>query len=451
MSAQIASRRRFLKLASAAGTIFLLPQFALASDLDDPRTAWFRKAKFGMFIHWGPYSLASVEASWPIIRPTEKWKISEAEYRALSNQFNPTKYDPDHFVDLARSAGQQYIVITTKHHDGFCMFDSDYTEYKITKTPYGKDIVGMLSEACKRRQMPLGYYYSPPDFTHPGFRDTSKLTKENWNGEPERPQWSSYLDYMELQLTELLTRYGDCKVIWFDGLNNQQKYNGQRFLKLIHGLQPGTLINDRIGVPGDFVTPEQFIPKAIPTKDVEVRAVDSSVTSHDGVPRASDFQLWETCMTINETWAYNANDHAFKSTQDLIRALIEVASRGGNFLLNIGPQPDGLVQPEFQERLRGIGDWLEVNGESIFDTTYGPIQNMPGIRTTAGRDHVYVHLVESPNGTLVLPDFKQRVASVRLLETNQMLHFTQNERGVNINIAEPSRASNVNVIALRII
>jgi alpha-L-fucosidase len=206
-----------------------------------------------------------------------------------------------------------------------------------------------------------------------------------------------------------------------------------------------------VGVRGDFVTPEQFIPKAIPTKDVEVHAVDTSVVFHEGVPPASEFQLWETCMTINETWAYNANDDEFKSTQDLIRVLVEVVSRGGNFLLNVGPQPDGLVQPEFQERLRGIGNWLEVNGESIFDTTYGPIQNVAGIRTTAGRDHVYVHLLESPNGPLTLPDFKRKVASVRSLATNQMLRFSQNEKSITVNLTEPSKAPNVNVLALRVV
>ena len=181
------------------------------------RTAWFREAKFGMFIHWGPYSQASVEASWPIMRP-EHWGISEADYRALPKRFNPTKYDPNHFIDLARLAGQKYIVFTTKHHDGFCMFDSSFTDYKITNTPYGKDIVHMLVEACAQRTMPLGFYYSPPDLHNPNYRDTSKLARENWNGQPERPEWPLYLDYMDLQLTELLTRYGRVRDIWFDGL-----------------------------------------------------------------------------------------------------------------------------------------------------------------------------------------------------------------------------------------
>ena len=190
---------------------------------------------------------------------------------------------------------------------------------------------------------------------------------------------------MQLQLTELLTRYGPVALIWFDGLHHQEKYSGIRFIELIRHLQSATLVNDRIGVPGDYQTPEQFIPSGIPTKGVRFNAVDTSVQQQlkPTVPKPEDFQLWETCMTINNTWAYNTNDHEFKSAQFLIRSLVEVASRGGNFLLNVGPQPDGQIQPEFQERLRAIGEWLSVNGESIYGTTYGPVQGVASIRTTA--------------------------------------------------------------------
>jgi len=418
--------------------------------MEDEHTAWFRDAKFGMFIHWGPYSLASVEASWPIMRP-DGWNISEAEYRALPQRFNPVHYDPDHFIDLARTAGQQYMVFTTKHHDGFCMFDSSYTDYKITNTPYKKDIVKQLSDACARRSMPLGFYYSPPDLHHPGFRDITKLAKDNWNGQPERPEWSSYLDYMRLQLTELLTRYGDVKVIWFDGLNHQEKYDGQRFLDLIHKLQPPTLVNDRIGLTADYVTPEQFIPKAIPTKDVRMRGADASIQGQfrQGVPSATDFQLWETCMTINETWAYNAHDTKFKSAQDLVRGLVEVTSRGGNFLLNVGPQPDGIIQPEFQERLRAIGEWMTVNGESIYGTTFGPIQGEVGYRTTSKRNEIFVHVFDWPSGPLQISGIKPKILSARLLANNQPLTFQQTEVGVQMTLPQQAPGKHVNVIAIR--
>jgi len=451
MSTQIFDRRWLLRSALATAALPFIPDLAFGYNVEeDERTAWFREAKFGMFIHWGPYSLASVEASWPIMKP-DGWNISEADYRALPKRFNPAHYDPDHFIDLARAAGQQYIVFTTKHHDGFCMFDSSYTDYKITNTPYGKDIVKQLSDACARRSMPLGFYYSPPDLHHSGFRDISKLARESWNGQPERPEWSSYLDYMQLQLTELLTRYGDVKVIWFDGLNHQEKYNGQRFLDLIHKLQPTTLVNDRIGLTADYVTPEQFIPQAIPTKDVRLRGADASIQQEfrQGVPNKADFQLWETCMTINQTWAYNAHDRNFKSAQELIRGLVEVTSRGGNFLLNVGPQPDGIVQPEFQERLRAIGDWMTVNGESIYGTTFGPIQGVPGYRTTEKGNNIFIHVFDWASTSLQIIGIKPKVLSARLLANNQMLTFQQLENGLKITLPQQPPDSHVSVIALR--
>jgi alpha-L-fucosidase len=451
MSAHPLTRRRFLTAATAATALPLVPSpLWAAMGRQDERTAWFRAAKFGMFIHWGPYSLASVEASWPIMRP-EHWGISEADYRALAKRFNPAHYDPDAFIDLARMAGQQYIVFTTKHHDGFCMFDSSYTDYKITNAPYGKDIVKQLSDACARRSMPLGFYYSPPDLHHPGFRDTTKLARDNWNGEPERPEWPTYLAYMQLQLTELLTRYGDVRVIWFDGLFHQEKYDGQRFFDLIHKLQPGTLINDRLGLTGDYVTPEQFIPKAIPTRDVQMRGADASIQKEfrTGVPAPDDFQLWETCMTINNTWAYNAHDHAYKSAQDLIRGLVEVCSRGGNFLLNIGPGPDGVVQPEFQQRLRAVGDWITVNGEAIYDTTYGPIQGVPGYRTTAKGAEVFLHIFDWPAGPLQVSGVSAKVLSARLLANNQPLTFQQTSSALTIQLPPQAPDPQVSVLALR--
>jgi alpha-L-fucosidase len=450
MNAHIANRRQFLQFALATSSLAIFPRLGYGSMTEEDRTAWYREAKFGMFIHWGPYSLASVEASWPIMKP-KPGGITEAEYRALPQRFDPTKFDPDAWIDLARSAGQEYMVFTTKHHDGFCMFDSSYTDYKITNTPYGKDIVKQLSDACSARDMRLGFYYSPPDMHHPGFRDTSKPASANWNGQPERAEWPLYLNYLQLQLTELLTRYGPVALIWFDGLYHQEKYDGERVLKLIHSLQPATLVNDRIGVQGDYVTPEQFIPKEIPIKQAHFAGVDRNVEKElkPGVPQPQDFQLWETCMTINNTWAYNAHDHDYKSAQFLIRSLVEVASRGGNFLLNVGPQPDGMIQPEFQERLRAIGDWMAINGDSIYGTTYGPIQGVDGIRTTAKRERIFVHIFDWPSTPLVLSGLNRKLISAHLLATGQPLKFKQSDTGVEIGLPAQAPDANVSVVMLR--
>jgi alpha-L-fucosidase len=349
-------------------------------------------------------------------------------------------------------AGQQYMVFTTKHHDGFCMFDSSYTDYKITNTPYGKDIVAQLAKACADDGMPLGFYYSPPDMHHPGFRDTTKLARENWNGEPQRPEWSSYLNYMQLQLSELLTRYGPVAIVWFDGLNNQKKYNGTRVIELIRQLQPATLVNDRIGVDADYETPEQFIPTAIPTKGIVLTGIDPNVSKSlkNSIPRPEDFRLWETCMTINNTWAYNKNDLDFKSEQMLIRSLVEVASRGGNFLLNVGPQPDGQIQPEFQQRLRAIGNWLALNGDSIYGTTFGPVQGVADLRTTANDKSIYVHIFNWPaHAACEITGIDARVMSARLLSNGKPLTFRQTEGKLQIDIPEQAPDPNVSVIALK--
>jgi alpha-L-fucosidase len=427
-----------------------LQQGAQKSEAE--RTAWYREAKFGMFIHWGAYSVASVEASWPIMEPEAQWNITEPEYVSLFKRFNPARYDPKAWVELAKQAGQHYMVITTKHHDGFCMFDSALTDYKITNTPYGKDVTAMLAKAAQEAGMPLGFYYSPPDMHHPGYRDTSKLVKDSWHGEPTRPEWATYLDYMEGQLRELLTKYGPVALVWFDGLGHQEEYKGEHLLNLIHQLQPATLVNNRIGVPGDFATPEQFIPDQIPTKSAANELQGTTKTPESmlpSVPAPGDFQLWETCMTINDTWAYNKHDQHFKSVQVLIQDLANVASKGGNFLLDVGPTPEGTIQPEFVERLQAMGEWMKVNGDSIYGTTYGPWQNLPFGKTTAKGKTIYLHVFDWPSKPeLVVPRPKGRVSHITVLGTGREAHFKQEKD--RLLIAVPSTAPDPNDSVLQI-
>jgi alpha-L-fucosidase len=416
------------------------------------RTAWYRAAKFGMFIHWGAYSVASVEASWPIMVPNISWNITEPEYVSLYKRFNPTQYNPGAWVELAKQAGQRYMVITTKHHDGFCMFDSALTDYKITRTPYGKDVIAKLAKAAQEGGMPLGFYYSPPDMHHPGYRDTSQPVKDTWHGDPSRPEWANYLNYMEGQLRELLTQYGPVALIWFDGLDREEKYQGQRFISLIHQLQPAALVNNRIGVDGDFVTPEQEVPDRIPTKRAakdqpDVAKPEASALAT--VPLSEDFQLWETCMTINDTWAYNKNDRHFKSVQVLIQDLANVASKGGNFLLNVGPTPEGTIQHEFIERLQAMGKWMKVNGDSIYGTTYGPWQNLSFGKTTAKGKTIYLHVFDWPSKPeLEVPGLERRVSRITVLATGRKAKFRQ--RRDRLLISVPPSAPDPNDSVLQI-
>jgi len=421
-------------------------------DLEAQRTAWFRQAKFGMFIHWGPYSLASVEASWPIMKPEAHWNITEAEYVALYRQFNPVQFDPQAWVRLATDAGMRYMVFTTKHHDGFCMFDTALTDYKITQTPYGRDVTTMLARAAHIANMPLGFYYSPPDMHHPGFRDTSKPVKDTWHGDPIQPAWATYLDYMEAQLRELLTEYGPVAIVWFDGLDHQEKYKGAEVVNLVHQIQPATLVNNRLGVPGDFATPEQFIPDRIPTKSVAdtlkgtTKTTDSDSTS---VPASEDFQLWETCMTINGTWAYNKNDTQYKSTKELIQDLANVASKGGNLLLDVGPTPEGTIQPEFVERLEAMGKWMRNYGDSIYGTTYGPLQNLTFGKTTAKGRLVYLHVFDWPSeGQLAVPGFQGRIAQITLLGDKRKLRWRQDDEKLTIQVPPTAPDENDSVLQI---
>jgi alpha-L-fucosidase len=461
-----------------------------ARPLTEDRLSWYREAKFGLFIHWGPYSVAGAEASWPIMAPElaavafgPQPAISEAEYTALPQQFNPVDYDPRTWVRLARQAGMGYIVFTAKHHDGFCMFDAPGTDYKITNTPYGRDICAELAEACAEAGMNLCFYYSQPDMHHPGYRDTSKPAITNWLGEPRRPEWAGYLDYMEGHLHKLLTGYGPVRALWFDGLSSHEKYDPPRFHKLIQELSPSTLVNDRLGGSYDFSTPEQFIPRrGIPVKHKLARLSDGgfrlllSLLNTPGlsallkrlahryaegnlqltnVPTASypspeSFQPWETCMTMNRTWAYNPADKTYKQAAQLIYNLIQIASRGGNYLLNIGPTPQGTLPPEAVERLHEIGQWMTVNGPAIHGTTYGPLQHLLFGRTTAKEEAAYLFVWDWPSsGKISLGAMPGEVAEVTLLAGNEPLSFKQAGNYFTIQVPAQPPDPFISVLAIR--
>jgi alpha-L-fucosidase len=453
--------------------------------LHDPRLDWWQDARFGLFLHWGPYSVAGVEASWPIMVPAlarlvPQPEITEADYVALPRGFDPRGFDPGAWVALARRAGMRYIVITAKHHDGFCMFDAEGTDYKITRTPYGRDVLAMLAEACHASAMPLGFYYSPPDMHHSGYRDTRRPASENWFGEADRPEWSSYLDAMEAHLRHLLTRYGDVAILWFDGLFDHDRYQPERFRRLVRELSPRTLTNDRLG-PGDYVTPEQFTPGGIPVRrqgpapkvtrqmlerffeiltgghtpeEIEAILGPGRARAYPTAPHPSpgEAQPWETCMTMNRCWGWVPTDTEWKSSDRLIRTLVETASRGGNFLLNVGPRGDGLFPPQAIERLRAVGEWMDRNGESVWGTTYGPVQGHPALRSTAKGDTVYLQVLDWPDEALEVGDLGNPgtggVASMSVLGGGAVA-FTRQGDTVNITTPAPRPSDGVSVIAVR--
>lgn len=462
-------------------------------EVDNDRMAWYQDAKFGMFIHWGVYTVAEVEASWPIMAPdlseamfTNRTRIDEKEYTTLPARFNPTGFDADTWVRTAKEAGMRYMVITSKHHDGFCMFDAPGTDYKITNTPYGKDICLELAQACARQNMPLGFYYSPPDMHHPGYRNTKKPATKNWTGEPKRKEWAEYLDYMESHIRKLLTDYGEVSVIWFDGLTNHGKYDPLRFHKLVHELSPNTLINDRLGDGFDFVTPEQFIPKLgipavtgkppagldpggdgffnticflfkIPLVRGWIRnqmmkysdgTLELTPVHQEPFPSPERFQPWETCMTMGQTWAHNPEETKWKSPRDLVRNLVNVVSKGGNYLLNVGPTAQGVFPDEAVERLQHIGKWMKTYNKAIYGNSYTPLQGQFWGQATRKDNKVYLHIFEWPeNGRLVIESFPGNAGKVSHF-TGETLPYTQKDGKLEISLPIESPDPDVSVLVV---
>jgi len=368
---------------------------------DSMRTEWFRKDKFGMFIHWGVYAEIG-RHEW--IR--HRAQIPQAEYDKYARRFNPVKFNADAWVDLAKDAGARYIVITSKHHDGFSIYRSKVSDYDMEITPYPGDPLKALADAARRKQMRLGFYHSIMDWHHPDYRP--RRAWEYPKDYKEGGDNNRYVDFMKEQLRELLTGYGDVAMIWFDGEWEHTLAELKRddeIYDFIRQIQPNTLINDRLyerkpGNKADFGTPEQFVPA-------------TGLRSPDGKPI-----LWEACVTINnDSWGYNKYETEFKTERDLIRMLIEVVSKGGNLLLNVGPKPDGTIQDEFVTRLRAIGRWMRTNGESIYDTTASPFERMSYFgRATVKGSKLYLHVFDWPaDGKLRVAGLKNLVHKARLL------------------------------------
>jgi alpha-L-fucosidase len=409
---------------------------------------WWREARFGMFIHWGVYAVPAGTHNGQQINRIGEWimnrgKIPVADYRLYAKQFNPVKYDADAWVKMAKDAGMKYIVITAKHHDGFALFNSKATDWDmVDATPYGKDLIKPLAEACRKHGIKLGLYYShAQDWVNPGGAAARKLTKEGWDNpdsaridaytKANSGHWdpvqtsrsmSQYIDEIAVpQVKEILTNYGDIAVLWWDTPTGMTDEYAQKLNALLSA-QPNIITNDRLkrpNFPGDYKTPEQRIPKL----------------------EELDGKDWETCMTMNGTWGYKSYDNNWKSTETLIRNLIDIASKGGNYLLNVGPKADGEFPEQSIKNLKEVGAWMKVNGEAIYGTKASPLAPLSWGRCTRkeknGNTTLYLSVFEWPkDGKLVVPGLKNKISSVKLLSGGKKLISKSDKNGLMITTPE---------------
>ncbi len=366
------------------------------------RMAWWRDARFGMFIHWGVYAVPAGEYKGQRFNHIGEWimldgHIPVAEYREYAKQFDPKKYDPEYWAQLAADAGMKYIVITSKHHDGFALFPSEVTDWDIADaSPYGKDLIGPLREAARKRGLRFGLYYSQAqDWTHPGGAK-ARHGIAGWDPAHDG-DFDEYLDKVAIpQTREILSRY-DLDVLWWDTPVEMNEERAKRFLPLLEAY-PELIVNNRLVRPtpkGDFDTPEQRIP---------------------GTGIEGD---WETCMTMNRTWGYKSYDHDWKSARMLLTNLIDIASKGGNYLLNIGPKADGTIPEESIDRLQAIGRWMKVNGEAIYGTTASPTSRPEWGRITkkvrGDGTTLYLHVFDWPSDGMLPVKVANEVVNCYLL------------------------------------
>jgi alpha-L-fucosidase len=388
-----------LALVSFVGVrnVFAQPpgQLTATSDLNDQARRWFEDAKFGLFIHWGVYSLVG-KGEW--VMDHDKLPISE--YAKLTPIFDPKRFDAVAWVKLARSAGAKYITITAKHHDGFCMFASRLTDYDIVDaTPYNADPLKALADACHQEKIKLFFYYSLLDWHHPDYFPMGKTGQTA--GRVAKPDPKRYVEYYQGQVRELCTNYGAIGGIWFDGWWDKPDadWDLAKTYRLIHELQPGALVGNNHHVapfPGeDFQMFEQDLP-------------GENAAGFNKAGIAAKLPL-ETCLTINQSWGYTARDTRFKTAEQLIHALLGAAGRGANLLLNVGPRPDGTIGPEFTQRLQDVGKWLTTYGESVYGTRRGPIPPQTwGVSTAKGSpehpSEIYLHVFKLKEGTSIVFD-----------------------------------------------
>jgi len=389
------------------------------------RLKWWTDARFGMFIHWGLYALPA-RHEW--VKNAER--MTNEQYQKYFEMFNPDLYDPREWARKAKEAGMKYVVLTAKHHEGFCLFDSKFTDYKSTNTPYGKDLIKEYVEAFRAEGLKVGFYYSLIDWHHPDYtvdrnhpqRQTSDSAYKRLN---KGKDMSRYREYMKNQVRELLTNYGEISIIWFDfsfpGENGKghADWDSEALLKLARSLQPGIIVDDRLDlrdVEGgwDFTTPEQ------------VKVAKWPEINGKRVP-------WETCQTFSGSWGYYRDENTWKNTAQLLELLIESVSKGGNLLLNVGPTARGAFDTRAQERLKAMGDWMKFNNRSVYNCTEAPTEfTAPDnalLTYNPVTKRLYVHLLAYPMGRVNLPNMAGKVKYVQFLHDASEIRFSQGDEG----------------------
>jgi len=386
-----------------------------AKSPNEARLAWWRGARFGMFIHWGPVSLKGTEIGWSRGAP-----IPIAEYDNLYKHFNPVKFNADQWARIAKDAGMKYMVFTTKHHDGFCMFGTKQTDYNIMNSPFGRDVVKELSEACRKQGIAFGTYYSVCDWHHPDF----PFGSPGGSTKKPHPNLDRYEQYLRKQVEELVRNYGPLSTLWFDVAQGFDAKRGKGVVDFVRKLQPDILINNRCANPGDYDTPEQTVG-----------------TFHFDRP-------WETCMTICNQWAWKPGD-SMKSLQQCIQTLVRCAGGDGNLLFNVGPMPTGEIEPRQVERLRQMGAWLAKYGESIYGTRGGPFKPNRQIASTRKGNSVYVHVLKWDGESVVLPPLPKKIVSHSVL-TGGTASVKQDEGGITIGVGPSGRQAIDTIVTLEL-
>lgn len=399
----------------------------------------FQDDKFGMFIHWGVYSVLG-DGEWVF----HNRKLTVHEYDRLPAFFDPEKFDAKAWVALAKSAGMKYITITSRHHDGFAMFDSKVSDWNIVKrTPYGKDPLKMLADECHRQGIKLFFYYSQLDWHNLDYYPRGRTAIDWDNGRPNHGDWNAYInDYMNGQLQELLTNYGPIGGIWFDGMWDKPDadWQLQKTYALIHQLQPAALI-----IPNHHQTPK-------PGEDVQTfeRDLPGRNTAGFNTTVVDTALPLESSNTLNNSWGFNIGDSKYKSPETVEEMLVRAAGNNSNLLLNIGPMPNGEIQQEFVDRLHAVGQWLSRYGDSIYGTRGGPIAPTDWGVTTQKADKIFVHVLNWNAPLLALPPIATRVNSAQALLDGARVPFTQNEKGLVLTLPTATKDEVDRVVVLSV-